>query len=80
MVGAMAALRLPVQEGAVLPRSNAPFDPLQQELFSRFGVQVPVFPFPGKEQRVLRVSTPAYVTSADIDRLAAALLELGVAR
>jgi isopenicillin-N epimerase len=80
MVGAMAALRLPVQEGAVLPRSNAPFDPLQQELFSRFGVQVPVFPFPGKEQRVLRVSTPAYVTSADIDRLAAAFLELGVAR
>jgi isopenicillin-N epimerase len=81
MVGAMAAIPLPARDG----RSGASgaallLDPLQEELFARFGIEVPVFPFPASPERILRVSTPAYVTPADLDRLVGALATLGVAR
>jgi isopenicillin-N epimerase len=80
MIGAMAALVLPVPDDArapEAPRSFDPIDPLQEALFTRFGIEVPVFPFPALPQKLVRVSTPAYVTPADVDRLAAALVELG---
>jgi selenocysteine lyase/cysteine desulfurase len=43
-------------------------------------VEVPVFPWPRPPRRILRVSTPLYVTPEDIARLVAALGELGVTR
>jgi isopenicillin-N epimerase len=84
MVGAMASLLLPPSVGAGLPEAPpspdsrpAPFDPIQEVLFSRYRIEVPVFPFPVAPQKLFRVSTPAYVTPADIERLASALRELG---
>ncbi len=75
MIGAMAALELPARE--VAPWTG-PFDPLQEALFARFGIEVPVFAFPALPRRLIRISTPAYVTPADVERLAVALGELGV--
>jgi isopenicillin-N epimerase len=82
MIGAMASVPLPeaiagaVGRGAVQSPA-CPFDPLQEVLFSRFGIEVPVFPFPAPPRKILRVSTPAYVTPADVERLVSALRELG---
>lgn len=44
MVGSMAALPLPVT--ALAPGPKRLFDPLQEALFDRFQVEVPVFPVP----------------------------------
>ena len=76
MVGSMAAVLLP---GPTTPLTGAmPIDPLQEALFARFGIEIPVFPWPQLGQRILRVSTPIYVDSPEIDVLVAALRSLGV--
>jgi isopenicillin-N epimerase len=80
MIGAMASLVLPVRAEPRVPDAKGwldPIDPLQHALFTRFGIEVPVFSFPPVEQKLVRVSTPAYVTPDDVDRLAAALATLG---
>jgi isopenicillin-N epimerase len=79
MIGAMASLQLPSPHSP-LPITGGPLDPLQQALLDRYGVQIPVFPFPAPPSRMIRVSTPAYVTPADIERLVVGLRELGFAR
>ena len=53
-------------------------DPLQEALFARFAIEIPVFPWPQLGQRILRVSTPIYIDSTEIDALTAALGALGV--
>ena len=75
MIGAMASVPIPAHlaEG---PPACGPFDPLQETLFSRFGIEVPVFPFPAPPHKLLRVSTPAYITAEDVARLASALTTL----
>jgi len=76
MLGAMASVPLPLVPAEPV---TGPFDPLQEALFARFGIEVPIFPFPARPHRMLRVSTPAYVTPADVTRLTEALVALGVA-
>jgi isopenicillin-N epimerase len=78
MIGAMVSVILP-REAPDLGPPSGPFDPLQEALFARYRIEIPVFPFPGRPQKLLRVSTPAYVTPADVARLVSALAELGVA-
>jgi isopenicillin-N epimerase len=83
MIGAMASVPLPKATADAVHRdaaelSTGPFDPLQEVLYARFGIEVPVFPFPASPHKILRVSTPAYVTPADVERLVSALRELGV--
>jgi isopenicillin-N epimerase len=81
MLGSMASVPLPVvaeEDGAAQAAGPPPLDPLQEALFTRFGVEVPVFPWPRPPHRILRVSTPLYVTAEDVGRLVAALGELGV--
>jgi isopenicillin-N epimerase len=77
MIGAMASVPLPPQAADRGP-ATGPFDPLQEELFARYRIEVPIFPFPTPPQRMLRISTPAYVTHAEVERLVAALAELGI--
>jgi isopenicillin-N epimerase len=80
MLGAMASVPLPLlADASAAPVDLLKFDPLQEALFARFGIEVPIFPFPAPPHRMLRVSTPAYVTPADVARLAGALVALGVA-
>lgn len=78
MIGSMASVQLPLHDVPAPAGPPGPFDPLQEALFTRFGVEVPVFPFPGSPRKILRVSTPAYVMPADVDRLVSALAALGV--
>jgi isopenicillin-N epimerase len=60
-----------------MPGHGAPwvgyFDPLQADLYETARIEVPIFPFPRPPHRLLRVSTPAYVTDDDIARLVGAL-------
>jgi isopenicillin-N epimerase len=76
MVGSMASVLLP---GPATPLTGAqPIDPLQDALFTRFGIEIPVFPWPQLGQRILRVSTPIYIDATETDVLVAALKTLGV--
>src|SRR5262249_34888277 len=58
MIGAMASLPLPPGYPPIPLGSDAPdplgiFDPLQEILFSRFGIEVPVFPFPAPPHKLI---------------------------
>jgi isopenicillin-N epimerase len=76
MVGAMAAVILP---GSAEPLVAEPLiDPLQDALFTRFRIEIPVFPWAPSARRILRVATPIYTGAAEIDVLTAALRTLNV--
>jgi isopenicillin-N epimerase len=69
MIGSLGALPLPERYG----------DPpaLQQTLFGRHAIEVPVFAWPSPPLRILRVSAQLYNDPADYARLADALRQLG---
>jgi isopenicillin-N epimerase len=72
LLGSMAALPLP--DGA--PDDLQPplfMDPLQDALWFRHRIEVPIMPWPAPPRRVLRVSAQAYNTLDEYARLAAAL-------
>jgi isopenicillin-N epimerase len=70
MVGALAALPLP----------DGPSVTLQETLLARFAIEVPIIPWPLPPGRLVRVSCQLYNTRAQYERLATALVELGLAR
>lgn len=75
MVGALAALPLPDAPGPpAVPRWRR--DPLQEALFARFGIEVPVMAWPAPPRRLIRVSCQLYNAAADSERLADALKTL----
>jgi isopenicillin-N epimerase len=74
MMGSMAAVPLP--EAAAPPRPPFGFDPLQDELFQRFRVEVPVITWLPGPGRVLRVSAQLYNRLEQVEYLAAALAEV----
>ena len=76
MVGSMASVLLPGPAEELT--GVLTIDPLQEALFARFGIEIPVFPWPQLGQRILRVSTPIYVDMPEIDALIAALRAVGV--
>lgn len=72
MIGSLAAV--PIADGAPEPPASALYcDPLQDTLRERAGIEVPVLPWPAPPQRLLRISAQLYNSSADYERLAAAL-------
>ena len=74
MLGSMAAVELgadPDPPGEFVDQHR-----LNQELFDRFGIEVPVYFFPAVPRVVLRVSAQAYNEPDDYHRLAAAVKEL----
>jgi isopenicillin-N epimerase len=62
MLGSLAALPLPDGD-----------DPLQEALYARHHVQVPIIPWPAPPRRLVRVSAQLYNEDADYAALAAAL-------
>ncbi len=75
MVGALAAVPLP--DGAAAPlRSPLYADPLQDVLLERYGIEVPIVPWPAPPKRLVRVSCQLYNAREDYERLATALREL----
>lgn len=72
MLGALASVPLPA--GTVRPSARSPRrDPLQDALFERFAIEVPVMTWPEAPRRLIRVSAQLYNTQAEYERLAAAL-------
>ena len=77
MIGALATVPLPASGGDPL----APplfLDPLQEALFARHGIEVPVIPFPAPRGRLLRISAQIYNDPEDYARLVDALRAEGV--
>jgi len=74
MIGSMAAVILP--DGKATQAPSLYGDPLQDELLDRFGIEVPVVPWPGAPHRLLRISAQLYNESAEYDTLCEALAEL----
>ena len=74
MLGSMAAIELgddPRPSGGIIDQH-----PLNQELFDRCGIEVPVYFFPAAPRVVLRVSVQAYNGPEDYLRLAEAVKQL----
>lgn len=71
MLGSMAAVPLP--DGDAVSAPSLYGDALQEQLFDRFRIEVPVVPWPAPPKRVLRVSAQLYNTLDEYERLAGAL-------
>ncbi len=71
MLGSMAAFPLPDGQASLAPSLYG--DALQEELFDRFQIEVPVVPWPHPPKRLLRISAQLYNTIEDYERLAEAL-------
>ncbi|HEY8199567.1 MAG TPA: aminotransferase class V-fold PLP-dependent enzyme [Candidatus Limnocylindrales bacterium] len=86
MVGAMAAIPLPVDPAASESHSPLDIDPLQAALMERHRIQVPIGPWPtawtpGRDAsapsgRLLRLSAQLYNSLSDYEQLAEGLAEL----
>jgi len=75
MIGALAAVPLPDGDGAALT-GPLYLDPLQDALLERYGVEVPVIPWPAPPRRLVRISAQIYNDHADYQRLIGALGDL----
>lgn len=73
MIGSMASVRLPPATDP-LPTLPPVWDRLQQRLFEKHAIEVPVFAFPGAPGRILRLSMQAYNTLDQVRTLADALV------
>jgi len=76
MIGALAAMPLPDSERIEPPKSPLYLDPLQDELLSKFRIEVPVIPWPKPPHRVLRISAQIYNLRDQYEALAQALTKL----
>jgi isopenicillin-N epimerase len=75
MIGSIASLPLP--PGSVEPTTSPLYtDPLQDTLLERYGIEVPVIPWPAVPRRLVRLSAQVYNTLDQYQRLADALREL----
>jgi len=74
MLGSMAAV--PVTDGSPTAMPSPFGDELQDELFERFSIEVPVVPWPKPPKRVLRISAQLYNNAQEYERLADALRQL----
>lgn len=74
MIGSLAAMPLP--DGSTEPPTSPLYlDPLQDELWDRWKIEVPVIPWPAPPKRLIRISAQAYNAPGDYERLAGALQE-----
>lgn len=71
MLGSMAAIPLPDGDATAAPSLYG--DPMQDVLFDKYGIEVPVVPWPKAPRRVLRVSAQLYNTLDEYERLASAV-------
>jgi isopenicillin-N epimerase len=74
MLGSMAAVPLPDGTGRLQPPLY--LDQLQEDLYRRHQIEVPLIPWPAWPHRLVRVSAQAYNAREQYERLASALCEL----
>src|SRR5262249_50471784 len=75
MLGSLASVPLPDGRDAPSPRRPRQ-DPLQNALFERYAIEVPVMGWPATPRRLIRISAQLYNSLADYERLAEALRTL----
>jgi isopenicillin-N epimerase len=75
MIGSLASM--PLAPGSADPPASALYaDPLQAVLLERWGIEVPVIPWPAPPRRLIRISAQLYNSSEEYELLAEALREL----
>lgn len=74
MIGSLAAVVLPDALGST-PEPPLYLDPLQETLFTRHHIEVPIIAFPRWPQRLVRVSAQIYNAPEDYQRLGRAICE-----
>ena len=74
MLGSLAAVALPVHPRWPLPGPRE-LDPLQESLFARYRIEVPIYGWPLPDQRWIRVSPHLHNSEAQCLFLAEALRE-----
>ncbi len=73
MIGSIAALPIADAASVEPPKSPLYLDEIQERLFERFKIEVPIIPWPAPPKRLLRISAQLYNSLADYERLATAL-------
>jgi isopenicillin-N epimerase len=76
MLGSMATILLPDAPPGLPPSRPGRSAPPTDALFERFGIEVPISWWPRAPRRILRISGQAYVSEADVARLAEVLPEV----
>ena len=75
LIGSMAILPLPPNANDTMA-THFEIPPLQDALFQKFGIELPVFPFPAPPTRWMRISAQLYNDETDYQRLRDALNQL----
>jgi isopenicillin-N epimerase len=71
MVGAMASF--PIKDATIEPKPPIFIDDLQDDLFCKFNIEIPVMYWPAFPKRLLRISSQAYNSIEDYQKLCKAL-------
>ena len=74
MVGAMVVISLPDADADIVRKGGLP--PIQNQLWERFKIEVPVMPWPDAGNRLIRISAQVYNSLSQYEYLAEALVEL----
>src|SRR6266849_4985329 len=72
-IGSLAAIPLPDATNSQPPASPLYSDPLQNQLYTEYGIEVPVIPWPAPPKRLLRLSAQLYNSLPQYELLAKAL-------
>ena len=73
MIASLASLPLPDATSTAPPKSPLYADPLQDQLRDRWGIEVPIIPWPEPPHRLIRISAQLYNSLPNYARLAEAL-------
>ena len=74
MIGSMAVISLPDGDADVVKKGELP--PIQNELWEKFKIEVPVMPWPDAGKRLVRISAQVYNSLPQYEYLAEALAKL----
>ena len=76
MVGCLASVTIPDAKQAAVEGKVVAIDPLQERLWSAYGIEVPVMFWPAPPKRLLRIAVQLYTSEAQIHHLADVLREI----
>jgi isopenicillin-N epimerase len=77
MIGSIASIPIPDGRSVKPPKTPLYLDPLQEQLFARHRLEVPIIPWPAPPKRLLRISAQLYNSLRDYERLRGALCATG---
>jgi isopenicillin-N epimerase len=74
MIGSIASVPIADGKTTKAPKTPLYLDPLQERLFAKWRIEVPVIPWPSPPKRLLRISAQLYNSVGDYERLAEGLV------